>query len=62
VVILVELSDSFIAKPITVCCPLPALSMFAGLKYAGSRNGDAQELLYAYAVHFLNEVCMSPVK
>jgi hypothetical protein len=32
--------------------------MFAGLKYAGSRNGDAQELLYTYAVHFLNEVCV----
>uniref|UniRef100_A0A0E0HD67 Uncharacterized protein n=1 Tax=Oryza nivara TaxID=4536 RepID=A0A0E0HD67_ORYNI len=27
-----------------------------GLKYAGSRNSDAQELLYAYAVHFLNEI------
>uniref|UniRef100_A0A452YX07 Anaphase-promoting complex subunit 1 n=1 Tax=Aegilops tauschii subsp. strangulata TaxID=200361 RepID=A0A452YX07_AEGTS len=27
-----------------------------GLKYAGSRNGDAQELLYSYTVHFLNEI------
>lgn len=27
-----------------------------GLKYAGSRNGDAQELLYNYTVHFLNEI------
>uniref|UniRef100_A0A0E0L1D6 Anaphase-promoting complex subunit 1 n=1 Tax=Oryza punctata TaxID=4537 RepID=A0A0E0L1D6_ORYPU len=27
-----------------------------GLRYAGSRNSDAQELLYTYAVHFLNEI------
>ncbi|XP_078435286.1 E3 ubiquitin ligase [Wolffia australiana] len=27
-----------------------------GLKFAGSRNGDAQELLYGYAVYFLNEI------
>lgn len=27
-----------------------------GLKYAGSRNGDAQKLLYSYTVHFLNEI------
>ncbi|CAM0955935.1 unnamed protein product [Alopecurus aequalis] len=27
-----------------------------GLRYAGSRNGDAQELLYSYTVHFLNEI------
>ncbi|XP_062231175.1 anaphase-promoting complex subunit 1 isoform X2 [Phragmites australis] len=33
-----------------------------GLKYAGSRNGDAQELLYAYAVHFLNEIKHIPVQ
>lgn len=30
--------------------------MFAGLKFAGSRNGDAQELLYGYAIYVLNEV------
>ncbi|KAL9226701.1 hypothetical protein vseg_002481 [Gypsophila vaccaria] len=30
-----------------------------GLKYAGSRNGNAQELLYSYAIYFLNE--MKPV-
>ncbi|XP_038980234.1 anaphase-promoting complex subunit 1 isoform X2 [Phoenix dactylifera] len=27
-----------------------------GLKYAGTKNGDAQELLYNYAIYFLNEV------
>ncbi|KAK9683476.1 hypothetical protein RND81_10G143700 [Saponaria officinalis] len=27
-----------------------------GLKYAGSRNGNAQELLYSYAIYFLNEI------
>lgn len=27
-----------------------------GLKYAGSRNGNAQELLYNYAIYFLNEI------
>ncbi|CAA6654742.1 unnamed protein product [Spirodela intermedia] len=27
-----------------------------GLKFAGSRNGDAQELLYGYAVYVLNEI------
>lgn len=31
--------------------------MCKGLKYAGTKNGDAQELLYDYAVYFLNEVC-----
>jgi len=30
--------------------------MHEGLKYAGTKNGDAQELLYNYAVYFLNEV------
>ncbi|XP_039838827.1 anaphase-promoting complex subunit 1-like isoform X7 [Panicum virgatum] len=33
-----------------------------GLKYAGSRNGDAQELLYAYTIHFLNEIKHIPVR
>ncbi|XP_020395119.1 anaphase-promoting complex subunit 1 isoform X3 [Zea mays] len=33
-----------------------------GLKYAGSRNGDAQELLYAYTVYFLNEIKHIPVR
>ncbi|CAN6360456.1 unnamed protein product, partial [Urochloa humidicola] len=33
-----------------------------GLKYAGSRNGDAQELLYAYTVNFLNEIKHIPVR
>ncbi|KAK1284173.1 Anaphase-promoting complex subunit 1 [Acorus calamus] len=27
-----------------------------GLKYAGTRNGEAQELLYRYAVYFLSEI------
>ncbi|KAH9618819.1 hypothetical protein KSS87_009167 [Heliosperma pusillum] len=27
-----------------------------GLKYAGSRNGNAQELLHSYVVYFLNEI------
>ncbi|XP_021862745.2 anaphase-promoting complex subunit 1 isoform X2 [Spinacia oleracea] len=27
-----------------------------GLKYAGSRNANAQELLYSYAIYFLNEI------
>ncbi|KAK8947459.1 Anaphase-promoting complex subunit 1 [Platanthera zijinensis] len=27
-----------------------------GLKYAGTRNGDAQELLYNYVMYFLNEI------
>ncbi|XP_020578138.1 anaphase-promoting complex subunit 1 isoform X2 [Phalaenopsis equestris] len=27
-----------------------------GLKYAGTRNGDAQELLYNYAIYFLSEI------
>lgn len=30
--------------------------LLAGLKYAGSRNANAQELLYSYAIYFLNEV------
>lgn len=30
--------------------------MLAGLKFAGTKNGNAQELLYEYAVYFLNEV------
>ena len=29
---------------------------FSGLKYAGSRNANAQDLLYSYAIYFLNEV------
>ncbi|KAL6620059.1 hypothetical protein ACP70R_035198 [Stipagrostis hirtigluma subsp. patula] len=33
-----------------------------GLKHAGSRNGDAQEILYAYAVNFLNEIKHIPVR
>ncbi|KAF8720064.1 hypothetical protein HU200_024836 [Digitaria exilis] len=33
-----------------------------GLKYAGSRNSDAQELLYVYTVHFLNEIKHIPVR
>lgn len=28
-----------------------------GLKFAGTRDGNAQELLYKYVVYFLNEVC-----
>lgn len=31
-----------------------------GLRYAGSRDGNLQELLYKYALYFLNEVCSSP--
>uniref|UniRef100_A0A5B7B7B0 Putative anaphase-promoting complex subunit 1 isoform X2 n=1 Tax=Davidia involucrata TaxID=16924 RepID=A0A5B7B7B0_DAVIN len=27
-----------------------------GLRFAGTRNGNAQELLYSYAVYFLNEI------
>ncbi|OVA02727.1 Anaphase-promoting complex subunit 1 [Macleaya cordata] len=27
-----------------------------GLRYAGTRNGNAQELLYNYAIYFLNEI------
>ncbi|XP_072985105.1 anaphase-promoting complex subunit 1 isoform X1 [Typha latifolia] len=27
-----------------------------GLKYAGTKSGDAQELLYNYAIYFLNEI------
>ncbi|KAI8540111.1 hypothetical protein RHMOL_Rhmol09G0236700 [Rhododendron molle] len=27
-----------------------------GLRFAGTKNGDAQELLYDYAIYFLNEV------
>ncbi|XP_059457851.1 anaphase-promoting complex subunit 1 [Corylus avellana] len=27
-----------------------------GLRYAGTKNGDAQELLYEYAIYFLNEI------
>ncbi|KAL8144559.1 hypothetical protein V2J09_017591 [Rumex salicifolius] len=27
-----------------------------GLKYAGSRNGNVQEILYGYAIYFLNEI------
>lgn len=27
-----------------------------GLRFAGTKNGDAQELLYNYAVYFLNEI------
>lgn len=32
--------------------------MLAGLRFAGTRDGNAQELLYKYAVYFLNEVCL----
>ncbi|XP_077233026.1 E3 ubiquitin ligase isoform X2 [Tasmannia lanceolata] len=32
-----------------------------GLRYAGTRNGDAQELLYNYAIYFLNEIKPVPV-
>ncbi|XP_020086066.1 anaphase-promoting complex subunit 1 isoform X1 [Ananas comosus] len=32
-----------------------------GLKYAGTKNGDAQELLHSYAVYFLNEIKHIPV-
>ena len=31
--------------------------MFVGLRFAGTRDGRSQELLYDYAVYFLNEVC-----
>lgn len=27
-----------------------------GLRFAGTKNGDAQELLYEYAIYFLNEI------
>lgn len=30
--------------------------MMAGLRFAGTRDGNAQELLYKYAIYFLNEV------
>lgn len=33
---------------------------FVGLKYAGSRNKDAQELLYSFALYLVNEV-LSPI-
>ncbi|KAL6526857.1 hypothetical protein OROGR_015947 [Orobanche gracilis] len=29
-----------------------------GLRFAGTRDGNAQELLYKYAVYFLNETCL----
>lgn len=32
--------------------------MLAGLRFAGTRDGNAQEFLYKYAVYFLNEVCL----
>lgn len=32
--------------------------VLAGLRFAGTRDGNAQELLYKYAVYFLNEVCL----
>jgi len=28
----------------------------SGLVFAGTRNGNAQELLYEFAMYFLNEV------
>lgn len=31
-------------------------SISLGLRYAGTRNGDAQELLYNYAIYLLNEI------
>ncbi|CDP13998.1 unnamed protein product [Coffea canephora] len=30
--------------------------MFVGLRFAGTRDGRSQELLYDYAVYFLNEI------
>lgn len=33
-----------------------------GLKFAGTRNADAQELLYDYAIYFLNEIKPVSVK
>lgn len=30
--------------------------IWAGLKFAGTKDGNVQELLYEYAVYFLNEV------
>lgn len=32
------------------------VSSGTGLRFAGTKNGDAQEILYNYAVYFLNEV------
>lgn len=32
------------------------LLSWAGLRFAGTKDGHAQELLYNYAVYFLNEV------
>ncbi|GAB2288239.1 Anaphase-promoting complex subunit 1, variant 3 [Dionaea muscipula] len=32
------------------------LCISLGLKYAGSRNENAKELLYYFAIHFLNEI------
>lgn len=31
--------------------------IMAGLVFAGTQNENAQELLYDFAVYFLNEVC-----
>lgn len=33
-------------------------SKLVGLRFAGTRDGNAQDLLYKYAVYFLNEVCL----
>ncbi|KAG5528374.1 hypothetical protein RHGRI_029146 [Rhododendron griersonianum] len=33
-----------------------AAGSHSGLRFAGTKNGDAQELLYDYAIYFLNEV------
>lgn len=30
--------------------------IMAGLRFAGTKDGNAQELLYKYALYFLNEV------
>lgn len=32
------------------------LILLAGLRFAGTKDGNAQELLYNYALYFLNEV------
>lgn len=33
--------------------------IIAGLRFAGTKDGNAQELLYNYALYFLNEVGLS---
>ncbi|KAG5528369.1 hypothetical protein RHGRI_029142 [Rhododendron griersonianum] len=50
------LPEVALVSPTQACHYVFCVTFSFGLRFAGTKNGDAQELLYDYAIYFLNEV------